>query len=396
MTTNEERALTPQQTKAVVQWKGGQITITFHDVKKLICPLATDQETAVFLKTCQSLQLNPFAKEIHLIKYNANDNAAMVIAIDAYLKACEINPNYDGHEAGIILRDSGGKLDFRDDAFLLDEERPNLVGSWAKVYRKDRSRAVYVAVHKAECIKYTKEGKPTKFWHPNNQPWMLRKVALKRALVEAFPSLFAGTLATAEVSGEVEGDFHEIPEGTLPPGLTTKDGKPNWSKVWPKIKSELGLTKEEAHQLLNVKSFQKDLIEEYGWTMEQVWETLLKSVQRQQAPFSEQIADAETGEIITQDEELFGEDTVLRDSEDEASAGAPAEVEVEQPIVAPTPAKPKRDPKTIHSINDLTRTCFEDFNLQPNDVYKELGYSSAKDISDTPAECYRKIAAVRG
>jgi hypothetical protein len=47
------------QEKAVVQWKGGTITISFHDVKKLICPLATDQETAIFLRTCQSLNQLP-------------------------------------------------------------------------------------------------------------------------------------------------------------------------------------------------------------------------------------------------------------------------------------------------------------------------------------------------
>ncbi|MBV6343202.1 hypothetical protein HWQ67_16605, partial [Candidatus Magnetobacterium casensis] len=42
----------PQESKAVVQWKGEPITITFQDVHNLICPLASDQEVAVFLKTC--------------------------------------------------------------------------------------------------------------------------------------------------------------------------------------------------------------------------------------------------------------------------------------------------------------------------------------------------------
>ena len=77
----------PQQSKAVVQWKGEPVTITFQDVKGLICPLATDQEVAIFLKTCQSLQLNPFANECFLIKYDEREKAAFVIAIDSYLKA---------------------------------------------------------------------------------------------------------------------------------------------------------------------------------------------------------------------------------------------------------------------------------------------------------------------
>ena len=65
-----------REEKAVVQYKGAPVTVTFTDVKNLICPLATDQETAVFLKTCQSLQLNPFASEIYLIKYSERDKAA--------------------------------------------------------------------------------------------------------------------------------------------------------------------------------------------------------------------------------------------------------------------------------------------------------------------------------
>ena len=253
-------AIKPQETKAVVQWKGEPITITFQDVKSLVCPLASDQEVAVFLKTCQSLQLNPFANECFLIKYDTKDKAAFVIAIDSYLKAAEVNHEYDGCEAGIVLKDSGGKLEFREGAFLLEEDRLRLAGGWAKVYRKDRSRPTYVAVNKNECIKLTREGRPTQFWSEPKQPWMLRKSALKRALVEAFPSLFAGTLATAEITSDVEGE--------LPQAFQNGDD-PDWAQFWVRAKEELGLTKEEAHKLLQVDSV-KDLIE-IGSNLEQIW-----------------------------------------------------------------------------------------------------------------------------
>lgn len=57
--------------------------------------------------------------------------------------------------------------------------------------------------------------------------------------------------------------------------------------------------------------------------------------------------------------------------------------------------KPKRDPKSIKTISELYRACHEDFNLQPKEVLKELGYSSQTDIAETPEECYRRINAVR-
>ncbi len=61
----------------------------------------------------------------------------------------------------------------------------------------------------------------------------------------------------------------------------------------------------------------------------------------------------------------------------------------------PPPPKPARDLGTILTINDLFKACNTDFKLQPDQVIKELGVSSQSDISDTPADCYSKIAAVR-
>ena len=257
----------PQETKAIVQWKGEPIAITFQDVKSLICPLAADQEISVFLKTCQSLQLNPFANECFLIKYDARDKAAFVIAIDSYLKAAEVNHDYDGCEAGIILKDASGKLEYREGAFILHEERIKLVGGWAKVYRRDRGRPTFVAVNKTECIKLTREGNPTRFWSEEKQPWMLRKTALKRGLVEAFPSLFAGTLATAEITSDIEGE--------LPQAFQNGD-YPAWAQFWVRAQNELGLTEVQVHALLQVESV-KQLIEQ-GQTLEQIWLMLVDKV----------------------------------------------------------------------------------------------------------------------
>ena len=259
------------QEKAVVKWKGEQITVSFRDVKTLICPYATDQETIVFLKTCQSLQLNPFAKEIYLIKYAERDKAAMVIAIDSYLKSAETNDNFNGVEAGIVLRDSGGKLDFREGSLILPDEVAKLVGGWARVYRKDREKPFYMAVNKAECLRYTREGKLTQFWTEAKQPSMLRKTALKRALVEAFPSLFAGTMSTAEVIEEPEAEYREIPEGELPPAYE-RDGEAYWAKWWARQK-EKGLTTDDVHRILEIRTLKDDWLEQ-GKTLEQAEELI--------------------------------------------------------------------------------------------------------------------------
>ena len=251
--------------KAIVQWKGEPIVITFNDVKNLICPLATDQETAVFLKTCQSLQLNPFANEIYLIKYGEREKAATVIAIESYLRAAELNKNYDGSEAGIILKESSGKLEYRRGAFLLETEMDMLVGGWARVYRKKHKHPTYVSVNLKECLRYTKEGRLTKFWARDNQAMMVRKTALKRGLVEAFPSLFAGSMASAEIGEIPEVEYRELPkakveseEGELPQAFD-RNGEPYWKLWWAK-QTEKGLTEDDVHAILEVESVKKDWV----------------------------------------------------------------------------------------------------------------------------------------
>lgn len=69
--------------------------------------------------------------------------------------------------------------------------------------------------------------------------------------------------------------------------------------------------------------------------------------------------------------------------------------EAEPAPVEDPEAEIKRDPDTIKTLTDLFKACHEDFNLQPDQVIKELGVSSQSDISDTPADCYRQIAKVR-
>jgi len=88
------------------------------------------------------------------------------------------------------------------------------------------------------------------------------------------------------------------------------------------------------------------------------------------------------------DLELFGEPT-------QADIAAEQAMKKKEQVGAAAP-KPQRDSETIRTIVELYHACHEDFKLQPKAVLKELGYSSQTDINETPAECYRKILAVRG
>jgi len=369
----EQMEQNEQQTQAIVQYKGMPISITFDDVTRFICPLADPKEVAIFLKTCQSLQLNPFANEIYLIKYSPSDKAAIVISIDSYLKAAEANASYDGHEAGIILSGSTGKLEFREGAFLLDEEREMLEGGWAKVYRKDRSKPYYVAVHKRECIKHRKDGTPTEFWLEAKQPWMLRKVALSRALVEAFPSLFAGLVPNVEYEELPPEAATQLPkprgesEEGLEPQAFYKKGKPSWDLFWVRQK-EKGVDGPRAHALLKCASIKKDLWEGQGKTLGEIDQMIDEALEDEKAAAS----------AAPISPPLKGEEAEWEDI----------------PPSAEPPAKEKRDSSTIKTIGDLMQACHEDFGLGYIEVLREANARTILDIVD-PREVYRAIAVVR-
>lgn len=367
----EKTQVASKEEKAIVQFKGEGITITYEDVKNFICPLADAKEVGLFLRTCQVLQLNPFSNEIFLIKYSDRDKAAIVISVSAYLKAAEQNPNFDGAESGIILRKSPGGLEFREGEFFLEEERESLVGGFARVWRKDRSHPYYMAVNKKDCIKYTREGHPTQFWVPEKQALMLRKTALKRALVEAFASLFAGTSADVdyetlppEVKKVLPQPKGETPEGELPVAFT-KDGQPDWDLFWVRQK-EKGVDGKQAHSLLKVDSVKRDLFEK-GKTLEEIDQMISDSLEQ----------------------EKIGATTPTPAKGEEKPMGTQAPIPKEEPK-----PKPRRDPNTIKSIDDLKQACHE-LGLTDQDILKEANAPSWMYIVN-PGAVYRVILAVRG
>ncbi|WP_269318659.1 RecT family recombinase [Caldicellulosiruptor bescii] len=75
-----------------------------------------------------------------------------------------------------------------------DEE---LVGGWAKVFRKDWAVPIEISVSLQEYIRKKKDGQPTRSWR-EMPATMIRKVALVQALREAFPEQFQGMYALEE------------------------------------------------------------------------------------------------------------------------------------------------------------------------------------------------------
>jgi len=189
----------------IITMDGQHLTVSFEDVRNVICPKATDAECKIFLETCRQYKLNPFTREAFLIHYdNKDDNAASSIVLGkaCYMQMAERHPQYDGFEAGVIVM-ANGQLFNREGAIIYEGEE--LLGGWAKVYRKDRSRPSYSEV------KFSEYDTGKSLWKAKPAT-MIRKVALVQALREAFPTIFGTLYDESEIPIHVdaEGEAREL------------------------------------------------------------------------------------------------------------------------------------------------------------------------------------------
>jgi len=178
--------------------KGQEIKLTEDDVIKYISTdeSVTEKEVFTFLNMCKYLRLNPFLKEIYLIKYK-DSPATFVISYQTLLQRAEENKNFDGYETEV------------------KGEIPNMSAT-ATVYRKDRSYPVKITVNYSEAVKtimdrQTKELRPTTMWK-NMPEWMLRKVALARALKETFPTAVGNAEVSVSEIVDIDSDDNTVIE----------------------------------------------------------------------------------------------------------------------------------------------------------------------------------------
>tara|TARA_Y100000310_G_scaffold345205_1_gene462650 strand:+ start:3236 stop:4180 length:945 start_codon:yes stop_codon:yes gene_type:complete len=195
-----------------------EIVLGLDDVRKAICPTATEQEAINFLRLCQYMGLNPFVRDAYLIKYG-DGPASMVVGKDAFTKRADAHPQFAGMESGVIIVTGDTSPVHRKGTLLLDKER--LVGGWAKIARNDRKLETETSVSFSE-------------FDTGRAMWkkmpaiMIEKCAIVKALRTAFPSTFSGMYDSAEMGIDMTDDFE--PDNMTPPAIAPAD-KPKRSRV---------------------------------------------------------------------------------------------------------------------------------------------------------------------
>lgn len=180
--------------------QGQLVQFTAQDVKERICPQATDQELALVMALCQQQRLNPFTRDVYVIKYG-NAPASIVTGKEVFTKRANANPGYEGFEAGVTFLNARGEVCQREGSAVYKAANETLLGGWCRVFVKGR-RPFYDEVDLAEYS----TGKSGWAKMPAT---MVRKVALVHCLREAFPEDFQG-LYTPEEMGRTGEQVLEI------------------------------------------------------------------------------------------------------------------------------------------------------------------------------------------
>lgn len=211
---NQNQGVQKKSKEVTFTVNGAEVTLSPDIVKNYLVSgdkdRVTMQEVAMFINLCKFSGLNPWLKEAYLIKYG-NEPATMVTGKEAFEKRAENNSAYDGDEAGIIVIQNDGTLDYRKGTFYIAGE--TVVGGWAEVWRKDKSHSTRIEVSFEEYAGRKKDGTLNSQW-AKKPATMIRKVALVQALREAFPNKLGG-MYTAEEQGMIEPEFTVVADAEI-------------------------------------------------------------------------------------------------------------------------------------------------------------------------------------
>lgn len=345
-----EKELGTEKTRALAKYMG-VVSLTKSQAREILLsvyPDAPESEITRAVILCASYGLNPLMKHVFLIKFNRWNKGHTEIIGEDWVTVM-------GIKAKRLLSSRQGNYSYVDNTprVMTEQEQRDTFGEidgsklWVITKVKDPQTG-------AESVGYGNIGRGEKIQGEEKGNTRFNMAAI-RSESQALDRLRPGEMpegieVVPEEAAEavIEGEFKEVKEEAVAP-----EPKQHWCEehncAFVLKKSRFG-------------SFYAHKKPEGGWCNE------LKK--KEPVPKAAPHIPENT------------EDLPSNEPEPEAKA-------------EPEPQQLKRDPDTIKTLNDLYRACNEDFKLQPAQVLAELNVSSQTEIAETPAWCYRKIAAVR-
>ncbi|GIM61135.1 hypothetical protein CAPN008_11850 [Capnocytophaga canis] len=197
-------AVATKEKNPVVEYEvaGENIKLSYQIIRDYLTKgngAVTDQDLMQFMSICKFNKLNPFLNEAYLIKFGSTP-AQMIVSKEALMKRAEANEQYNGLEAGLILKRNEAVIEVEGNFYLKTDE---ILGAWAKVYRKDRLKPI---VAKVNIEEYDKKQSS---WN-DKRATMIAKVAKVQALREAFPAQLGAMYTQEEQQNVIDISHREV------------------------------------------------------------------------------------------------------------------------------------------------------------------------------------------
>lgn len=170
----------------------------------------TDQEVAMFIRTCQAKRLDPLENgEVYLIKYDERAPAQLVVGCHAYIRRADHFPDYRGFQAGItVIRGDNPEPIQKEGACVYKALNEQLIGGWCRVKRERKNGYIDETFVEVDLSEYS-TGKSNWIAKPAT---MIRKVAISQAFRAAFPNEYEGlyTIDEMQASGAIPGKYQVV------------------------------------------------------------------------------------------------------------------------------------------------------------------------------------------
>lgn len=177
----------------VIEFKddaGMPVKFTSQDIRERLCPNATDSELALCVELCNRQHLNPFTKEVYLVKYGSAP-ASIITSYQVFNRRANRQESYGGIKSGVVVMREGQIVKKRGSA-VYKQVGEQLLGGWAEVQFKDGKEPAYVEL----ALTDYSTGKSNWAKMPGV---MIEKCAKAGAWRLAYPGEFSGMYVSEEM-----------------------------------------------------------------------------------------------------------------------------------------------------------------------------------------------------
>jgi phage recombination protein Bet len=183
--------------------EGQQIKLDMEAVRNLIAVGSniTNQEIVIFMEMCKYQRLNPFVKDVYLIKFGKV--AQMVTSVNVMTQRLNEYSNMEGWNAGVLVINKLTNEELYKKGTFFNKDTETLVGAWFEASIKGWKTKWENTVSIDEYFKYDNYGKPQGQWGTMTAT-MIVKCVIAASARRLLPGEFKGVYTSEELGDSLE------------------------------------------------------------------------------------------------------------------------------------------------------------------------------------------------